>query len=47
MIKRLCVGLTVTRISIFVLSVEDDQMASGGLDEVFKILTSILNVEED
>ena len=47
MIARLHVGLTVFRILTLVLNVEDDQMASSGLDEVFRILTSILNVEGD
>ena len=47
MIERLHVGLAVSRISTLVLKAEDDQMASGGLIEVFTISTSILNIEDD
>ena len=47
MIERLCVGLTVFKILTLVLNVENDQMASSGLEEFFRILTSVLNVQDD
>ena len=40
-------GLLIFKILTSILNIEDDQMASSGLDEVFKILALILNVEDD
>ena len=47
MIEQLRVGLSVFRILTSFLNIEDDQMASSGLNEVFRILALILNVEDD
>ena len=47
MIEWLRVGFYVFRFLTSALNIEDDQMASSGLDEVSRILALILNIEDD